>query len=714
MPEPAAHVVPQVLKHYRLGRRLGAGGMGSVYEAFDRRDESRVAIKLLHPHLAVEEDFRERFEREAHVAALLRSPYTVHLFDYGFAEGFFFIAMEFIEGESVGDMVKNGPIEPSRALKIAGDVARALDEAGARGVVHRDIKPDNILITLDGHVKVADFGIARQINSEQFTVPGGFVGTALFAAPEQASGQADHRSDIYALGATIYTMLCGKPPFGGTAYDILRQHNEASLPVGPIAHLPDAVINVVRRCMEKDPRDRYQSASELSGALERASRTLTSARTTQIASETQTKVAAPAADAATGTLLAPTSLAQPPTVAQPAGLFGSPPVGSAVGFTPEPTVATPLEFTRPAALGTPGPTAPPAGADAPWLTVALGIDGGPASGRFTLQLTNETAEAVEVSLKGSDAEGACGFTLPATASVPANGGASIRFRVRAARRRFRGSMITRRFVVTGSAEGVGRPPVTAEGTFEDSPGKALVFGGAFAGVVAFAAVGFAVYSLIDDDKAGTGSRDDATSTPRATRTPTSALAAILTSDAKTAGVPSATSTVRPPETPSPGGTLAAAATGTPTRIPIATPVPPTPVPPTSTPIPPTATPQALPFITAGEWNYAFTVLTNTCPFGLGVGEVFVVSFDLDEVTVSDQRISQGERVNVSSSSTGFFVGTFTFTYPSFAFSYPVASDSGTQGTATLRNTYSSPEFGTATLIESYQLQPGACVITGLD
>lgn len=147
------------VKQYRMVRELGRGGMGVVFEAIDVRDGGRVAVKLLHPWLAAEDSsFRDRFEREAHIAALLRSPYTVRLLDFGVVEGNYFLVMEFVEGTTVGQELRQGPMEPMRALRIAIDVARALEEAAARSVVHRDIKPDNILLTPDGRVKVTDFG----------------------------------------------------------------------------------------------------------------------------------------------------------------------------------------------------------------------------------------------------------------------------------------------------------------------------------------------------------------------------------------------------------------------------------------------------------------------------------------------------------------------------------------------------------------------------
>ena len=233
---------PEQLSHYQLGQLIGSGGMGMVYEATDRRDGSRVAVKLLHPQLSVDDAFRERFEREAHVAALLRSPYTIHLLDFGVADGIYFLVMEFIDGETVAEAIAEAPLPPDRALAVAISVARALEEAEARGVVHRDIKPENVMLPGDGMMKVADFGIARRVNTPSMTVTGGFIGTMAYAAPEQVGGEVDHRTDIYALGATLYCMLTGQPPFGGTALDVLQQHRDASLPMGPLEGLPDVVV----------------------------------------------------------------------------------------------------------------------------------------------------------------------------------------------------------------------------------------------------------------------------------------------------------------------------------------------------------------------------------------------------------------------------------------------------------------------------------------
>jgi serine/threonine-protein kinase len=228
-PEPGADDQEQI-SYYRLDRVLGRGGFGVVYEATDVRFNTRVAVKLLHAHLTDDEAYRERFLRETHVVSLLRSPYTVQVHQSGVADGRYFLVMDLIDGGSVADLLRSGPLEPKRALRIAGQVARSLEEAELRRITHRDIKPENVMLTADGTVQLVDFGIARQAGAGTLTGTGQFVGTPVYTAPETAMGRADHRSDIYSVGVTLYHMLTGRPPFSGEPLQVLAHHERTPLP----------------------------------------------------------------------------------------------------------------------------------------------------------------------------------------------------------------------------------------------------------------------------------------------------------------------------------------------------------------------------------------------------------------------------------------------------------------------------------------------------
>ncbi len=263
------------LGHYRLVERIGAGGMGVVYRAVDERTGAAVAVKVIHEHLQHDPEMVERFRREAHVASLLVSPYIVRVHEFGSASGRYYLATEFVEGVKLSEVLQQGALSPVEALAICAQVALALDEAAARGIVHRDIKPDNIMVTRDNAVKVMDFGIARLRYGGAVTAPGMFVGTLTYAAPEQFRGLVDPRSDLYSLGCTLFHMLAGRPPFEADDLNtMMRLHVEASPPLDALQHVPEAVRGIVDRLLKKDPSDRYQSASELLAAIEDARRSL--------------------------------------------------------------------------------------------------------------------------------------------------------------------------------------------------------------------------------------------------------------------------------------------------------------------------------------------------------------------------------------------------------------------------------------------------------
>jgi serine/threonine protein kinase len=361
------HEVPQTISHYDVGDAIGGGGMGTVYRGTDRRDDSPVAIKLLHPHLAEDESFRERFEREAHVGALLRSPYVVQLIDYGLAESRYFIVMEYVEGTSLKDEIAKGPLAPARALKIASQVARALEEAEARGVVHRDIKPDNILLNTRDSVKVADFGIAKQLSSGTLTMPGAFVGTLFYAAPELALGKADNRSDIYSLGATLFHLLTGHPPFRGDALEVLRAHAETPVPMEQLEGVPENVREIIVKCLQKDPEARYQTTTQLAGDLEKAATRLgQDVDAPTIATLEQETMAEPPVEE----LTAATEVAMPPPPVTPPPVTPPPPEPEVIPAAPIPEAKT-SDTGAPPPLSRPVP--PPRHRGLPsWLPAAGG------------------------------------------------------------------------------------------------------------------------------------------------------------------------------------------------------------------------------------------------------------------------------------------------------------------------------------------------------
>src|SRR4051812_31538082 len=204
---------------YELHRKLARGGMSNVYLARDLLLDRPVAVKVLFPEYAKEESFVERFRREAQAAANLNHPNIVAIYDWGQQASTYFIVMEYVEGRSLSEIIRSeGPLHPTRSAEVGADVAAALGFAHRNGVVHRDVKPGNVLVGPTGQVKVADFGIAQAISGAQtsLTQAGSVMGTATYFSPEQAQGkQVDPRSDLYSLGCVLYEMLTSKPPFSG-------------------------------------------------------------------------------------------------------------------------------------------------------------------------------------------------------------------------------------------------------------------------------------------------------------------------------------------------------------------------------------------------------------------------------------------------------------------------------------------------------------------
>jgi serine/threonine-protein kinase len=262
---------------YELHRRLARGGMADVFLARDQLLDRPVAVKVLFPEFATDPSFVERFRREAQSAANLNHPNIVSVYDWGQEQGTYFIVMEYIDGRSLADILRTeGPLHPQRAAEVASDIAAALGFAHRNGVVHRDVKPGNVLISPSGQVKVADFGIARALGADpesNLTQAGSVMGTATYFAPEQAQGlPLDPRSDLYSLGVVLYEMVTGAPPFSGESPVAIAYKHVQEQPAPPRhlnTNVPTDLEAIILRLLAKNPSARYPSADDLRADLRR-------------------------------------------------------------------------------------------------------------------------------------------------------------------------------------------------------------------------------------------------------------------------------------------------------------------------------------------------------------------------------------------------------------------------------------------------------------
>lgn len=261
---------------YKILEKVGSGGMASVYKAQDILLDRIVAVKILHSKYASDHDFVVRFRQEAQAAAKLSQPNIVNIYDVGYDENAHYIVMEYVRGETLKDYIeKHGHLPINTSIQISFDIGEALEHAHANGIVHCDIKPHNILVTETGRIKVADFGIARAINSSSSTKDEKSVlGSVHYFSPEQASGgKIDERTDIYSLGVVMYEMMTGVVPFeGDTAISVALQHvqNDIPLPTKYNRRIPQLVERVILKAMAKNPDDRFQTISEMMSELRMA------------------------------------------------------------------------------------------------------------------------------------------------------------------------------------------------------------------------------------------------------------------------------------------------------------------------------------------------------------------------------------------------------------------------------------------------------------
>jgi serine/threonine-protein kinase len=290
---------------YEVVRELAQGGMAEVYLARDQLLDRPVALKALFPEYAREPSFVERFRREAQAAANLNHPNIVAIYDWGQESGTYFIVMEYVEGRSLRDLIRSeAPLDPGQAAEIAAEIAAALGFAHRSGVVHRDVKPGNVLLTRTGNVKVTDFGIARAGTSDGLTQTGSVMGTATYFSPEQAQGRSvDGRSDVYALGVVLYEMVTGGAPFTGDSPVSVAYKHVREAPVPPTQKNPEVppdLEQIIMTALAKDPDQRYQTADDMRADLLRfrRGRPLAAAPLTAMVAEVPTTAGAAAAKGA--------------------------------------------------------------------------------------------------------------------------------------------------------------------------------------------------------------------------------------------------------------------------------------------------------------------------------------------------------------------------------------------------------------------------------
>ena len=283
-------MIDKRISHYKILEKLGEGGMGEVYLAEDTKLNRRVALKFLPVQLASDEELKERFKREAQAAATLNHPNIITVYEVSEHKNRPFIAMEYVEGESLKDLIGKKDLSINEVLDISLQISDGLAVAHEAGIVHRDIKPQNILMGKDGRVRICDFGLAKLRRDVTLTQAGSTLGTVAYMSPEQAQGkEADHRSDIFSFGVVLYEMIANQLPFKGEHDAAVMNSiaNDSPEPLGRYkTNVPEGLQRIVDKALAKDKSERYQHADDLLADLKREKRNLELSKTVQDPSKT--------------------------------------------------------------------------------------------------------------------------------------------------------------------------------------------------------------------------------------------------------------------------------------------------------------------------------------------------------------------------------------------------------------------------------------------